>query len=281
VKTDCPAEILDLGFSKEPLSPLPVEESRIWRYMDLAKFVAMLQHGALYFPVMAKLGDDLEAAPPRLPTDADEIERQRLFSFWSVCRCTLFASCWHLAEDESAAMWAIYAGRHQGIVIQSKISTLLTAFPAAEQEDMNKMLKIGRVEYIDPDLENRAEKFPNLYAAVLRKRHWYRYEDEIRIICSQSENWVPNTSTQEGERFCRSGVWVRCDLRKLIQRVVVAPKAPSYLKPAVSEIFKRFGFDPASVHDSRLNETVRAPDPEKVHAEVLALIRNSSPNDPR
>jgi hypothetical protein len=39
----------------------------VWRYMDLWGLVSMLEHNALYFPVLAELGDELEGARPRLP----------------------------------------------------------------------------------------------------------------------------------------------------------------------------------------------------------------------
>jgi hypothetical protein len=209
MKTDRPAEILDLEFSREPLSPLPDLKARIWRYMDLAKFVSMLQNNALYFPVVADLGDNLEAAPPRLPSNASAMERQSAFSSWSLFRCINFASCWHLAEDESAAMWAIYAGRHQGIAIQSTLQALFQSFPVAAQEDANGILKIGRVEYTDPDREEVPKKLVDSYAAVLRKRHWYRYEEEVRIICSPPDNWMEPTSMNSPGGFQRAGVWVR------------------------------------------------------------------------
>jgi hypothetical protein len=38
--------------------------------MDLAKLVSMLDRNALYFPALAALNDQLEGAPPRLPTVA-------------------------------------------------------------------------------------------------------------------------------------------------------------------------------------------------------------------
>lgn len=223
-------EILDLKLSAESFAQIPDWNSRIWRYMDLAKFVSLLQNGALYFPVVAELGDDLEGTPPRVPS-GNALQELSAFSAWSVNRCITFASCWHLGEDESAAMWAIYAGRQQGIAIQSTLDALKKAFPPAAREDLRETLKIGLVEYIDPDLEVTPPHITNLYADVLRKRHWYAYEKEVRVICSPPDNWVGPVSVNEQGRFRRSGVLVRCNLRELIQQVVVAPHAPPYFRP--------------------------------------------------
>lgn len=151
--TNSGAEVLDLQLSAEPLSHIPDLSARILPYMDLAKFISMPQNQALYFSVVAKLGDDMEAASPRLPSSADPFQQQSVFGLWSLCRCITFASCWHLAEDESAAMWSIYSGRDQGIAVQSTLKALSIAFPVALQEDANKIVKFGRVEYIDPEYE--------------------------------------------------------------------------------------------------------------------------------
>lgn len=265
------AETLNLQLSTQPITEIPDWSARIWRYMDFAKFVSMLQNEALYFPVVAELGDELEAASPRLPGDATALEQAHAFSNWSLARCIHFASCWHLADGESAAMWSLYAGRHQGIAVQSSLMALSSAFPVADQEDTRKIVKIGIVQYIDPAREESPQLFSNLYRQVLRKREWYRYENEMRLICSPPDNWVEPVSVDQPGGFERSGIWVRCNLREMIQSVVVAPMAPPYLLPAVTEVFKRFGFDPAIVKTSELVERVTPPDMRAYRAEMNAL----------
>ena len=141
--TNSGAEVLDLQLSAEPFSHIPDLSARIWRYMDLAKFVSMLQNQALYFSVVAKLGDDMEAASPRLPSGADPFQQQSVFGLWSLCRCITFASCWHLAEDESAAMWSIYSGRDQGIAVQSTLKALSIAFPSPSRRTQIRSSSLG------------------------------------------------------------------------------------------------------------------------------------------
>ena len=115
-----------------------------------------------------------------------------------------------------------------------------------------------------------------MYAQVLRKRHWYKYENEVRLLCTRPDNWVEPVSVNEPGHFRRSGVWVRCNLREMIRSIVVAPKAPSYLKPALSEVFKRFGFDPAIVKTSRLNETVTPPNIDVYRAAIRSAAGAAS-----
>jgi hypothetical protein len=43
-------EILTLSYAEEGTLQVPQAEAQLWRFMDLAKLVAMLGHNALYFP---------------------------------------------------------------------------------------------------------------------------------------------------------------------------------------------------------------------------------------
>lgn len=264
-------EVLNLGISLTPVSAIPNWDMKIWRYMDLAKFVSMLQNRAVYLSVVAELGDDLEAAPPPLPTTASVLDHQKAFSFWSLLRCNSFVNCWHCAEDESAAMWSIYAGRHQGIAIQSTPRALTKAFPVTPEEDVRKMVKIGLVEYIDPGTPAHMPTFLDFYKAVLNKRVWYAHEREMRLIYGPVPNWIEPSSMTEPGRHIRRGVWVPCDLHELVRAVVVGPRARSYLEPVVREILKRFDFDPGLVTLSKMNETVVAPDSEALQRALRSV----------
>src|SRR5580704_19031648 len=103
----------------------------------------MLQHGALYFPVLASLGDELEAARPRLPDGSSELDRLHAWRRWNLLRCTTFVSCWHCALTESAAMWGMYTARGQGIAVKSTLDALSDAFPLADDEAPANLLSAG------------------------------------------------------------------------------------------------------------------------------------------
>lgn len=89
---------------------------------------------------------------------------------------------------------------------------------------------------------------------VLRKRSWYSYEKELRLIFTVSKEKVDRPD--DWPKRSADGFLVRCDLRKLIEQVVVSPKAPPYLESAVRELLKLFKFEPELVRSSRMNEPV-------------------------
>lgn len=266
----------NLGLSTEPLSAVP-PDTRIWRYMDLAKFISMLQNGALYFSVLAMLGDDMEAALPRVPENASAVDRMRAYTDWNFIRSTMFASCWHVAQHESAALWSIYGGRHQGIAIQSSMRSLTNGFPLATQEDIRQIVKVGRVEYIDPDLRELPARFGNSYSQALAKRKWYSYENELRLLCSPFENWREPALFGDPGQFAESGAWVACNLRLIFESVVIAPMAVPYLESVVREVLAKFEFDPVIVKSSELNETVKRPDLERYREEMRRFAEIAKP----
>lgn len=231
---------------------IPEARAGIWRYMDLGKLISMLVHQALFFPVVASLGDELEAARPKLPAGSTETERRQASFSWKQWRCICFANCWHCSEAESAAMWEIYAGRNQGIAVKSTFQSLASAFPAAAEDDKGQLIKVGLVEYIDPDLEQAMPSRLDGDIEVLRKRNWFSYEQELRLIFTIPNNMVD--PWEDGAPFRTAGIWVPCDLRRLIEGVLIAPKAPPYLESAVREVLKLFEFQPELVKPSRLSE---------------------------
>src|SRR4051812_38571356 len=95
----------------------------IRRYLDLAKFLSMLENGGLYFSRADHLGDDYEGwyTDPDLkqiakrkhenPRDEEEEKRIHFLRKWTV------VSCWHMNEYESDAMWTRYARDAEGIAI--------------------------------------------------------------------------------------------------------------------------------------------------------------------
>lgn len=159
-----------VALSDGRIAGIRAETDQLWRYMDLWKLVSMLANRGLYFPVVATLGDQLEAAPLELPEGGLIIEKFQQWHFWRQWCCTFFVSCWHCASHESGAMWEIYAGRNQGIASNSTFQALSDAFdPAGADTPPEHLIRAGLVEYIDPDSKEPMFQHPNGDEHVLRK----------------------------------------------------------------------------------------------------------------
>lgn len=77
-------DILTLSYVDMGTRQVPPPEAQLWRFMDLAKLVTMLDRQALYFPVLAALDDKLEGALPRVPPDATARERRMHGTFGGI-----------------------------------------------------------------------------------------------------------------------------------------------------------------------------------------------------
>lgn len=230
------------------------DSAQIWRYMDLAKFIALLQQRGLFLPRADKLDDPFEAAAGlsnrqkiwdehylsyfreamvSLPTDITasrpsaediEVDAQRLLQ--SLKQIGLNArqqlvSCWHKNDSESEALWRIYTPPPvPGVAIRSTIGRLWDA--SASRPDAI----VGRVHYVD-----FTRSFASLQSERIFQKRWsLSHENEIRLVLANDR-----------EALAEAHV-LQCDLDSLIAEVVVSPFAPNWLINVVSEVVERFGF---------------------------------------
>lgn len=153
-----PANTDYYGFLKQPSDP----DAKVWRYMDFAKYVLMLEKGALWFTRVDKLGESFEeklgdpfegriagATSDRnreiydwvasqksesLPTQGERdryveanLSADLRLNEWH--REWTYVNCWHMNEHESAAMWRLYARTNEAVAIQSTYARLRDCLP--------------------------------------------------------------------------------------------------------------------------------------------------------
>ncbi|MBI5030650.1 MAG: hypothetical protein HZB51_08990 [Chloroflexi bacterium] len=141
---------------------------RIWRYMDFTKFVSMLEHQGLFFTRADLIGDAFEGSFAR-----QNIEQRRttysgldwekvmqLFELYKSQRAYLLLNCWHINDQESAAMWKLYAKSNEAIAVQSTFAHLRSVLAAK--------VGIGMVNYIDYDHARIPEG--NIFFPIMHKR---------------------------------------------------------------------------------------------------------------
>jgi hypothetical protein len=228
--------------------------------MDLAKFVSMLNHKGLYSCVLAALDDRLKGTLPRVPPGASAWDRNTAWNFWCSNRASVFVNCWHWNDDESAAMWALYANR--GVAIRTTLGLLSQAVHqrlATTPVHPDRLVVGGTVTYTDPD-ENARPELRTPFLTALKKRCWYEYEHEFRLMYHLPSNAPESASPyQAGPSPKQTGVWVACNLAQAISGIVLAPKSPPFLEDAVKAITEKFGLSPSLVKRSRIEEGAPAP----------------------
>jgi hypothetical protein len=227
---------------------------QLWRYMDFAKFVAMLSQNGLYFVRADRLDDPFEgasglarresewdsfyldhfrrvvASPPPGSSVADsspeyiESQAHRLLAQWKASGLrdrSSFISCWHANTGESEALWRLYCPPPTaGLAIRTTVGLLWDA-TAEEASSV-----IGRVHYID-----FSKRFADIQERIFCKRLSLSHENEVRAV-------IPNQKDDPS-----SGLSMPCDLTALIEQVVISPFSPSWFLDVVRHSIGRFGFE--------------------------------------
>lgn len=238
---------------KEPEAIRPGNRNaRIWRYMDLAKYLYFITHRSLFFVRADKLDDPFEGSFPK----PDYQERQEYMNNLKLGDKPVppelvekmkaddaqnrrneqkdnFISCWCVDEDESMAMWEIYGGKGKSIAIQSTYEKLHQALP-------NDAF-LSMVQYID--FENASIFAGKQYGASPFdfKRNAFSFEKELRGLIGRWKPGVVDPNRQYDENEWGMGVPV--DPSALVEKVVVSPKTPQWVFRLVQELTKRSGLN--------------------------------------
>jgi hypothetical protein len=218
----------------------------LWKYLDLAKFIALLQKESLHFCRGDKFADPFEGSYPLSALDAFESGSSGYSA--EAWKKFVAVTCWHNSDTESDAMWRLYTSNKQGVVIKTTWKKLESAI-----ED-HAYLK--SVEYIDFIKDNAKIHIPSDVFEYKRKA--YTHENEVRAIITKYpkvgiEDGVPlNSKPIAGEEIPESGVFVELNLTKLIENIVVTPYSEPWFVDIVTSVAEKYGLPSGIVIESEL-----------------------------
>ncbi len=235
----------------------------LWRYMNFAKFVDLIQQKNLFFPSLEQLHDDpWEGLPSKQNFDPDcpiyvrkacasqeetidnknpnnqrHIQTAKFFfgdqfddylkskkQIALNLRGTFFINCWHMNDSESDSQWKIYGDPLHSLAI-------VTSFERLRDSIIDPLEIYGSlVTYYQP---NQITPEGNAFWPVICKRWAFVHEREYRLI-----RWNPELI---GAIDRPAGILIAVDLTKLIESIVVSPKAPSWFKNTIETFIKNAG----------------------------------------
>ena len=254
-----------MAASEHPVFLAPDDpKATIWRYMDLPKYMSMLQNRCLWFArARCTTGDPhgdahegsipaatVEARQHRLdhlgpPVEvlehmgASDSRQAREEANWT------YLNCWHMSKHESAAMWKIYGRSLECVAVLSSYQRLCEALP----EDVH----VGVVRYIDYDADFIEPN--NSFAPFMHKQRAFEYEQEIRAVTRagflprlqhEVRKWNKN-GRPAVEAEPPPGKTVVVPLEKLIEAVYVGPLAPKWFFDIVTGVTAKYGLGVAVV----------------------------------
>lgn len=224
------------------------DTSTIWRYVDFEKFQNMMENTSLFFCRADKLGEKWEGILPKKMIKKFGMEEKKISSSngntynpteWHKLKelRSHLINCWHINNDESYEMWKTYASKNdnistKSIAIQSTIGRLKNSFHKTEER-----IWIGEVKYVDHNILEPKNRFlnigwPNTLEVFFLKRKEFKLERELRAIINQA---FANHKSE-------IGINVKCNLNKLIAKIVLSPTSNEALLINMEKIIRGFGF---------------------------------------
>lgn len=265
-----------MAFAPHPsFTPPSNPNAIIWRYMDLAKLISMLEQSSVYFPRVDKLAAadpfegyytsvnarfvkmTFEEATEEFKTAYHLPDKNSFDGFIRMYRSmgdlskrmreTTFVSSWHVLEHESAAMWTLYLRSQDGIAIRSTYQSFVDALaPSADFP-----AHIGLIRYID--YETEGIPFVQAMFPMMHKRKSFEHEQELRALIwtlevEATKNPEASYNPSNSAYYGLSGLNVPINLDVLIDEIFVAPSAPSWIVDLVRALVARYGIKKAVKH---------------------------------
>ncbi|PNM54836.1 DUF2971 domain-containing protein [Vibrio harveyi] len=206
----------------------PGGDTKIWRYMDFTKFVSLISTNNLIFPRADMFDDPYEGVFPLKTIEAVrehnsvDIANQLIVGSEAFQK-SVFVSCWHMSDFESAAMWDLYLSGTEGVAIQTDVDTLREFFKTSELQ-----ISTSKIKYLDYD--SQVIPATNMMYPYVHKRNSFEHEKEFRALISDHDT---NDAIKQ----------VKINARDLIKRVYVCPKAPNWFYEIVVDVVKQYGVD--------------------------------------
>jgi len=213
----------------------------IWRYLDFAKFILMLDSKSLYFPAASLFSDRFEGSYSKQNKDLRGLINKHKRSAESDpvdmndLKRKVGISCWHANDYESAAMWELYSKSSDAVCIQSTYERFFLA--------LEERAEIGMVQYVDYSNDFIPEHDP--YLAFFHKRKSFEHENEIRAIIKE---------LRENETAVGRNIPIELDL--LIENIYVSPESPPWFHSLIEKAAKKYGLSKPVIRSSLSDDPI-------------------------
>lgn len=214
------------------------EDTVIFRYLDILKFLNLIVSKQLYFTNYKYFSDKYETEITEkflidFATSADTDMENKTMQSLSNYYLNRFVNCWNISETEQYLLWKAYCQNiYSGVVIKSSVKNLRDSL-----ESLNELIfACDRIQYI-----SYSHKPEHIDKPVFTKYDFYSSENEIRVstIIDHSE---------ENDK----GVLIPIDLNILIDKIILSSRSP-YFQTITSVIESIMGHEFLA---SRLSESL-------------------------
>ncbi len=211
----------------------------LWRYMDLSKFISMLETNALWlaradtfrdkhegrFPdVMKKI---IDKAYEKFDDDEKSIVKDTN-DFQDYLIKNSFISCWHKNLDENMVMWEIYGKDCNAVAVQTTVESLIENIDTSSVKGTSLLLK----NVIYQNASDITEVLPYT-ECFFRKRPHFTFEKEVRICLDTYSHLKPLKSTVYGHN-------ISVHINGLIEKILIHPDSSKWFMDVVNSITNKY-----------------------------------------
>jgi hypothetical protein len=213
----------------------------LWRYVDLYKWLDLLQTSELHLTRADQMEDRWEgaysevniAARPSVYGENWPIMAPVMSAMYQHGRTHTYLNCWYMGEGESYAMWKIYDAAGKGVAIRTTAGRLKESLIGTRQPPICGAM----VQYVDYTKTFIPEG--NLFLPYMHKRPSFSYENEYRLLAM----WSPEVLEMDEQKvatrtepdvpppFLREPV----QLDRLVEAVYVSPDSPDWVARVVRQ----------------------------------------------
>jgi len=209
-------------FHSEEHVPCLEEDTVIWRYMDLPRFLDLLAHKTLHFSSKLQFKDDPwegTVPEPVIKKFASRFGQEgwgHLIEQFKYVTARACVHCWFERQHQSVHMWDRYA--REGIAVMTTVHALRKSLNLDSEH-----LRIARIKYGQHSQYDSGNSGYSALAPLLFKRDGYEDEREVRAIVLPADE-------------SPSGIDYPVDLTLLIEEVFVSPQYPRWAVPGLSKV---------------------------------------------
>ena len=215
------------------------ENQTLWRYIDLPKFVSMLEKNALWLARADNFKDKHEG---RFPDEMRQLMEKAYESFviddnspvkdaddfQDYLLKNTFISCWHKNSDENMVMWEIYGKDSNAVAIQTTVKNIKSSIDVTNLTGYSLLLK--NVIYQRADEISGALLYEECF---FRKRPHFSFEQEVRISL---DTYLPSSPSKRTPY----GYELPVNINELVKKILVHPDSSDWFLDAIKSIATKY-----------------------------------------
>jgi len=215
------------------------KSQKLWRYMDLSKFISLIEKKALWLARAdtfrdkheGRFPDDMRKMIEKAYENFDDDDKSVVKDaddFQDYLRKNTFISCWHKNFDENMVMWEIYGRGANALAIQTTVEKMKSSLEPSKLSGHSLILK--NVTY------QRAEEISGMLLyeeCFFIKRPHFSFEEEVRISLDTYSRISPTKKTPYGHQLSVS-------INGFIEQILIHPDSPDWFMDVINSITKKY-----------------------------------------